>query len=213
MRNQLLKLKTKPVVFVLLMLLSAGVVVAQTPAKDAKGTKSDSGTAAQPAGKKNVDPKNSFKEYELGQDLSSFTEITKVRPNRSSIIGKYEEKCTFYNPKQDIKIGDFTVEKKHVYLIFFNKKLMRVRIYNMIGSFGNRDLKFYQALLAALTTKYGQVKSTEPLWTPYAGEYSWKTRKITVKLRFEKLVYTHIATLKALRATFDEGERINPSDL
>lgn len=194
----------KHILAVLLTVLFAVAGAAQNTAA--------SNTASQPA-KKQVDAKNSFKEYELGQPLSSFNDLIKVRPNRGSIVGKYEDKCEFYSPKEDVKIGDFTVQKEHIFLIFFNKKLMRIRIFNVLGSFGGRDLKFYQALLGALTTKYGQVKSTEPLWTPYAGDYQWKTDKITLRLRFERLEYTHIAVFGELRKTFEEGERITPADI
>ena len=73
------------------------------------------------ADSKSSDSKNAFKNYVLGSNLKAYTNMIKIKPDRGSMVKWDEEKCTFYMPDKNIKIGDFVVPYQNIYIAFYKK--------------------------------------------------------------------------------------------
>ncbi len=157
--------------------------------------------------------KNAFKNYVLGSNLKAFTNILKIKPDRGSLVKWDEVKCTFYMPEKSIKIGDFVIPNSNIYLVFYEKKLFRVRILNTFRGYKQRDLAFFSALLAALTQKYGSIKSSEPILTRHSGKYTWKTSTIKVRLIYSHLEYSFTSIERIIRKAVKKGKSIKLSDI
>ena len=115
--------------------------------------------------------------YKLGSSLRSFFDIQPMRPMNKSHRGWGEYKCKSYGPKQNLKIGDFTIPNDNVFLIFYKDRLMRIRVINPFSGRTGRNLTFFTSMLAALTQKYGSAKSSVPIYSKYDGKYEWKKRE------------------------------------
>ncbi len=160
-----------------------------------------------------VDKKNSFKNYRLGAPLKELTFLVKVRPSHPAHIAGDESGLAFYSSPKDIKIGDYKISHSDIYFIFYKERLFRIRIINQFSGKKGRDLDYYRSMLTALTVKYGNVKSTEPIWTRFNGKYTWKTDKIKVILKYESLEYTNLELEKMRENEIKKGKKIRSSDI
>lgn len=151
--------------------------------------------------------------FPLGNELRMFYDINKNWPQNKSHMGFAEERCVIYSPKHAVQVGDFLIPADHIYLVFYQDKLMRIRVVNPFTSWQDRNLQFFNSTLAALTQKYGQVKSSEPLYNRYDGKYEWKTAERRVTLTYAILEYGLPSLEAALKKAVEQGKNISPSDL
>ncbi len=198
------------------ILVCAGVLGATTTSPLLRSTVSSSASASSAGQATNQTPSaagENFKGFRFGALVKDFYNIQKVRPLTAAHVAWDEEGCEFYSPARDIDIGDFRIKQSDVYLIFWKDRLLRVRIINTFSGREEADLKFFSAMRAALTQKYGNAPSKEQIFTRYDGQYEWKTQTLRVSLNYSSLEYSWAELERELAASFKKSTRINSSDI
>lgn len=151
--------------------------------------------------------------YKLGALVRDYFDIQPMRPMNKSHRGWGEYKCRTYGPKRSIKIGDFVIPNDNVHLVFYKDRLMRIRVINPFSGRSGRNLAFFTSMLAALTQKYGSVKSSVPIYSKYDGKYEWKKGNVRITLEYSRLVYSSISIEAELKKTIIKGKNISTSDI
>jgi hypothetical protein len=165
------------------------------------------------AGERQSPEGENFRGFRFGAPLSEFTNIHRVRPN-SILIENDERTSEFYSPGWDIQIGDFTVCRSDFYLIFYKDRLARIRVVNSFrAGIDDQDYRFFSALRAALTQKYGKVQSSEPEHTRFDGRYTWTTDTLRIVLTYTLLEYAWLDIEREMQREFRTPIRINSTDL
>jgi len=195
----------------LTLVFVGGALSAQNHAPIAQQAET-SPTAAEPAEGDQAPAGENFKGFRFGAKLAEFKNIHKVRP-APVMIDWDENGCEFYGPSADLVIGDFTVSRSDVYLVFYKDQLIRIRLVNGFRSTDDQDFRFFSAMRAALTDKYGKVQSEEPEDTRFDGKYTWKTDKLRIVLTYSVLDYTWLGLERELRNEFKTPSKIKSTDL
>jgi len=175
------------------------------------GQQADAVSSAEPEEEQAPAGEN-FKGFRFGAQLKTFKNIHKVRP-APVMIESDENNCEFYGPAADLVIGDFTVSRSDVYLVFYKGQLVRIRLVNGFRSADDQDFRFFSAMRAALTEKYGKVQSEEPENTRFDGKYTWKTDTLRIVLTYSVLDYSWLGLERELRNEFKTPSKIKSTDL
>jgi hypothetical protein len=162
---------------------------------------------------KKPDANASFREYELGQPLDRFPALKPRRPGNASHIKADEDGCEFYGLPEDIEIGNFLISKNDIYFVFYQRRLLRIRIMNSFHGRDDRDLAFFQAMRTALTEKFGNASAKGDILMRYDGEYEWKTEVMRISLQYLFLEYTFLKLEKSLHETIRQQKQIRASDI
>jgi hypothetical protein len=192
------------------LVLVGGVLFAQTQAP--LSPQASAGASSADPNEEQVPAGENFKGFRFGAKLSEFKNIHKVYPG-PVIIESDEIACEFYGPTNDVVIGDFTVSRGNIYLVFYKEQLVRIRLVNNFRSVDDQDYRFFTAMRAALTEKYGKVQSEEPEDTRYDGKYTWKTNTLRIVLTYSVLDYCWLELERDLLKTFRTPSSIKGSDL
>lgn len=155
----------------------------------------------------------SFKGFRFGTLVKDFYNIRKVRPLTTAHVAWDEDDCEFYSPNKDLEVGDFRIKREDIYLIFWQGRLFRIRIINTFRGSDEADLKFFSAMRAALTQKYGSAPSKEQVFTRYDGLYEWKTETLRIKLTYATLEYNWLELEQKLAKSLRKNTRITSNDI
>ncbi|MDR2733686.1 MAG: hypothetical protein LBC99_03450 [Spirochaetota bacterium] len=192
------------------LILTGGALLAQNHSPFAQQAEVPSDAAA--TEEEQAPSGENFKGFYFGAKLKDFKNILKIRP-APVMIDWDENGCDFYSPKADIVIGDFTVNRSDIYLVFYKEQLVRIRLVNNFRSVDDQDYRFFNALRTALMDKYGKVQSDEPEGTRFDGRYTWKTDKLRIVLTYSALDYNWLDLERELRSEFKTPSKITSTDL
>lgn len=196
------------ILYFLLTVLAVSMICrgVQTPARTRQTKKSRTTPQKQKRG-------SGLNAYKLGTFVRDYYDIKPMRPMNKAHLNWGEYKCKMYGPQHNIRLGDFTIPNDNVHLVFYKDRLMRIRVINPFSGKTGKNLVFFTSMLAALTQKYGPVKSSVPIYSRYDGKYRWQKGKTRITLEYARLEYALVSLEAKLKKAIKKGTKISISDI
>ncbi len=156
----------------------------------------------------------SFQNFYFGAHINEFERyLVRGRPAVGSHVKGEERGCEFFISRTPLDIGGYTIPITDAYFIFYNKKLVRVRIINTFGSYRNEAMNYFKDVLAGLKEKYGDTETVEQIWTRYDGRYIWEKDDLVIDFNFDSLEYTYKPLYEQLIKDVERERTIRSADL